>query len=218
MNIFEMYSKRVGISGRSSVDASIKSSINNMERNFHTSPSYYKVDIDGEAVDTIINKTNDHNIKLIHFRHEYKAQIGNVITFDDKKYLLMEIDRDVIYSFGKMEECNNTMEVQDGESERVLIGENQHGAPVYDYVTNYKDEPCIVRDRYYSSNENAQLPLPDGKLEITLRYQEISNIQVNEEFEMYGKTYKIADISSVGVQDGVGVMKVHAERRLGKHE
>lgn len=213
MSIFNDYIERVGMSKRTHTDAKIVSSIEYFERNFHTSPSYYQVDIDGELVDTIINKTSHHNIKKIHFRRNYEPKIGSIITFQNKKYLLLEIDRDEIYTFGKMEECNNVFPVHTGEIENVQVGVNGRGVPVFKEVYKYDEIPCIVRDRYYSVNENSPLPLPDGKLQIELRYIEAPNIEINETFEMYGREYKISDISYVNVKNGVGTITIHAEKR-----
>lgn len=200
------------MSNRPNTDALIDSTISSVERDFHTSPSYYQVDIDGETVDTIINKTTRYNEKLIHFRRDYDVKVGSIITFKNDKYLLLEKDRDEIYSFGKMTECNNTLEILK-EDREVLVGYDNFGAPIYKNEKVYVDEPCVVRDTYYTAGENAQMPLPDGKLEILLKYQVMLNIEVNNEFKMYGKTYKIADIGFVNVEDEVGYIKIHAERR-----
>lgn len=218
MNMYDKYIQRLDLSNRPNIDVIVDRSSDLSELNFHTSPSFYQVDIDGEMVDTIINRTNDYNIKLIHFRRDYDAKVGSVITFQDKRYLLLETDEDVIYSFGKMEECNNVFKVQNGEAERVQIDTDRFGRPIYDYVVNYIDTPCIVRDKYYSATENTQLPLPEGKLQIVLKYQESPNIEINKEFEMYGKPFKIADISYTDVVDGIGIMTIHAERRDDRSE
>lgn len=201
------------MSNRPNVDSVINSSIDYHERNFHTSPSFYQVDIDGELVDTIINKTKYHNIKQIHFRYDYDVKIGSVVTFNNKKYLLLEKDRDEIYSFGKMEECNNVFKVHTGDVERVQIGVDGRGVPLFENRYKNVEVPCIVRDKYYSSSQNNPIPLPEGKLQIEMKYIEAPNIKVNSEFEMYGLKYKITDISYVNVQNNIGTMVIYAEKR-----
>lgn len=218
MNSFDKYIKRVGLSGRSSTEASLNNSIKVFELKFNTSPSFYQVDIDGSLTDVIINKTKNTKIKQIHFRYGYKPDIGSIVTHQNKRYLLLETDKDEIFTFGFMEECNNTFKVQTGEEERVQVGYDHLSRPYYEYKKVEKDEPCIVRDRYYSTNENAQLPLPDGKLDIYIKYQESPSFNINKEFSMYEKTYKIADISYVDVVEGVGIMRIHAERRDNRDE
>ena len=213
MNIFDEYAERVGMSTRPNTDSRILASIEYHERNFHTSPSFYQVDIDGELVDTIINKTRYHNIKEIHFRRDYEVKIGSIVTFNDKRYLLLEKDRDEIYSFGKMEECNNTFKVQTGEAERVQVGVDGRGRPKFKDKYGFEEVPCIVRDKYYSSSQNQPIPLPEGQLQIVMKYIEAPNIEVNKVFKMYGREYKITDISYINVQDGVGIMTIYAEKR-----
>lgn len=212
MDSLDKYARRVRLTGRSTVEASIKESIRVMEELFHTSPSFYEVKIDEETVDTIINKTNNYDVKLIHFRKSYKPVVGSIISFKDDKYLLMEKDEDEVYSFGKMEKCNYLIKIQTSE-EKIVIGYDERNRPIYDTVANYKDEPCILRDKYYSSNDNTQLPLPEGKLEIYIKHQKALNIKINEDISIHDKIYKISDISYIEVIDGEGVTKIYAERR-----
>lgn len=218
MNSFDKYAKRLGMSERVTTDKRLEASKNKFERNFNTSPSYYNTDIDGEFVDTIINKTNNYSVKLIHFKSNYSPRIGSLVDYNDKYHIILEIDNDEIFTFGKMEECNYFIDVQLGEKEKVLIGYEDNGRPVYDYQTRYKREPCIVKEKYYTSDENAQLPVPEGKLEVILQYQDIPNLTVNSEATLYDKTYKIVDISHINVVDEVGFLKIFAERRENEHE
>lgn len=213
MNIYDKYTRRLGLSNRASVEAQINRSVNDEDRMFNTSPSFYQVDIDGEKIDAIVNKTNTYNRKKIHFKKDYEVQIGSVATFKDMKYLLLEADEDEIDSFGIMEECNHFLEIETGKVEKVEVGKDEFGRPVYEDVYVTKDEPCIVRDKYYSSNYNTALPLPDGKLEVLMKYQEVHNVGINEDIRLYDKKYKVADIGYTDVINGQGVMKIHAERR-----
>lgn len=213
MDIFEEYSGRLGISGRSATDATINRSKNDADRLFHTSPSFYQVDIDGEITDTIINKTNDYKVKLIHFRYDYEAQIGSIVTFKDKKYLLLETDKDEVYLFGKMEECNGHFSIHTGEVERVEVGVDGFGRPIIEETPVTFEEPCIIQDKFYSINENAPLPLADGQLIISLKYQKAPNVKVNKEFVLYDNTYIITDVNYVDAQNEIGIMRIHAERR-----
>lgn len=218
MDIFDKYSKRIGESLNSNAKAQIEKNIRLMEINFKTSPSFYVVDIDGDEVDTIITKTKNFEVKTIHFRHNYNPQVGSVIDFKDQYYILTEKDSDEVYTFAKMQECNNTISLISGEDEKVYVGDDIRGAPIYEYRPQYKNEPCIVDDKYASTNENTQVPLPEGKLTVSLKNQVSPTLEVNKEFKMYGKTYKIAELSFTNVQDGVGVLRVHAERRDNKDE
>lgn len=201
--------------GNSATEAELYQTIAAFEREFKTSPSYYEVDIDGESVDAIVNKKINYDEKLIHFRHDYKPLAGSVVTYRDGKYLLMETDFDEIYTFGTMKHCNHTIPFKIGE-ESEFVGYDENKQPHYKTKESYKDVPCIVDSKYYSSNDNAQLPLPEGKLSIYAKFIPDSSIQTNEEFRLYEKRYIVADVDYTKVVDGVGVMEIIVERKVGR--
>lgn len=218
--IFDDYVKKIKMSknSKSGSNSILSHSKDYFYNHFSLSPSFYKVLINGEEVDSIVNRTSNHAIKQIFFRYEFQPEVGSVIKYRDKPHLLMEVDRDSMVVFGKMEECNNTFKISTGEKRRVLIGHDHLGRPHYDYEVEEVAVPCIVRDKYYSSNENTQLPLPDGKLDIYIGYVESETLEVNHEFTIHNKKFKIADISYVDVSGNSGIIRIHAERREGKVE
>lgn len=217
MNYLEHYKKRVTLNGDTSTEASINRSKEDFNRRFKTSPSYYLSSIDGEPIDTIVNTTRDYNIKLVNFRHDYTVRVGSVVNYKGENYLIMEKDKDEIYVKAKMELCNNVFQIETGR-ERTLVGENEHGAPVFREEVTYRQEPCIVREKFYSTNDNAQLPLPEGHLLIVMQYQEAPNISINSEFTLYGKKYSISDVGYTSVINGEGTMEISAEREVQKNE
>lgn len=218
MKAFDKFKKRMVLNGQSTKDRLVRQSRRVAKNKFKTSPSFDIVDVDGKLTEVIVNRTNDYDIKLIHFHYDYRPIVGSNIKLQEDVFILMEKDRDVVYSFGKMERCNSTFRVQVGKAEKIQIGTDDRGRPVYDLVAKYKNEPCIIRDKYYSSNDNASLPLPEGKVDIFMKYQQADNLAVNEEFDLHGKKYKISDVSYVGVVNSEGVMRIHAERREEKVE
>ncbi|WP_133065294.1 hypothetical protein [Virgibacillus profundi] len=203
------------MSGKSAVEAQLNEAIKSFERDFNTSPSYYSVDIDGVMVDTIINKKTKYDEKLVNFRHGYNPLVGSVVTYKDNKYLLMETDEDDIYRFGVMKKCNYIIPVKVGET-KVFAGYDHNGQPYYTTEIEYEDVPCIIDSKYYSSNDNAQLPLPEGKLSVYTKYVPDSNIQTNEEYVLYEKRYIVADIDYTKVINGVGVIEIIVERKVDK--
>lgn len=218
MDSIDKFAKRMKRRGSNSTDATIRSSLRSANELFSTSPSYYKVEVNGEKVEAIVNRTRDYSQKLVHFRPDYDIQVGSLVNHEDQMYLILEKDKDEIFSFATMEECNSTIKVQVGDKEKILVGTESNGRPVYDYKTNYKDEPCIASDKYYTASANTALPLPDGKIDILLKYQELPNLQMNDEFIMYEKTYKVADVSYTKVYKGEGIVKINAERRENDYE
>ncbi len=216
--MFDNYIAKLKMSKSANTEALIENSKTFLDNNFTTSPSYYIVEVNGEEEGVIINRTTNYNVKKVYFKSNSKPELGSLIKYKDEFYILLSKDEDELVLFGDMEECNNTIKIQKEEAKEELVGYDQDGRPHYKEVVNFEDEPCIVRDTYYSTSENAQLPLPNGKLEITIKYQPMLNIDVNKEIIMYEKNYKITDINYVNVIDGVGYVKINAERRQLDHE
>lgn len=215
MNYKEKFIKRHKLSGENSREAYLNQAIKAFERDFDSSPSFHQVDIDNELVDAIINRTNRYDEKLVNFRHGYDPNIGAIVTFKNDKYLIMEKDFDDIYTFAIIKKCNYVIPIKIGE-EREFVGYDYRGKPLYETKELFKHLPCIVESKYYSSNENAQLPLPEGKLTIYTKYIPDTSFQINEEFLLYDKRYVVADIDYTRVLDGVGIMEIIVERKVGR--
>lgn len=213
MDSLDKFKKRMGLGGRSTVERLIKQSQRVAEDRFKTSASFYVIDVEGEAVESIVNRTNDYHIKLVHFKYDYDIKIGSIVAFDDKQYLIIDKDRDSVFSFAKMEECNGFFDLSTGEVERIRVGTGEFGQPIYEEKIVTIKEPCIIKNKYYSISDNAALPLSEGQIEISMKYQKASNVDVNEIFELYGNTYVITDVGYNDVKNEVGIMKIYAERR-----
>lgn len=211
MTYLDDYVKRVTAYGETPTESTINKNIDLLDREFETSTAFHRVEVNGILTDAIINRTRNFEIKKVHFRPGYEIVLGSVVEFEDDYYLITEKDSDEVYTFANMEQCNNMFKVKTGKVSE-LIGHKPTGEPVYKETSEYKEVPCIVRSRYYSTGENATLPLPDGKLAIQLQYRQADNIDINKKFSMYGKAYIIADIGYVGVIEGEGIMEISAER------
>lgn len=214
MDYLDFYAKRLNKKGTSAIQADINKSRELTSMEFQSSPSYYKVDIDGILVDTIINRTTDYNVKKVNFKYGELADEGSIITFKDDKYLLMETDYDEIYSFGKMEKCNGIFPIK--SVTRTVVGRKPSGEPIIKETIVQKDEPCVAKTTYFSTNENAQMPLPVGRIVLYMKNQESDNLVINAEFEMYGDIYSISSIQKTRVKNDIGVIEITAERRQDK--
>jgi hypothetical protein len=138
---------------------------------------------------------------------------GYLLEHDGMKWLITTLPEDnKIYRKAEMQLCNSTLPIQSGKT-RVLKGYDKDGRPVYkeDYTVN-KLEPCIAETKFPSRDGNEQLPLPEGNINITLKYQVADNIQPNKQFSMYGNTYKITGVDYTKVINDKGIMIVSAER------
>lgn len=215
MNYLNKYSKRLRMGGESSKDALLNRNKRRLEHEFSSSPSYYEVDINDKNVGVIINKKTNYDEKLIHFKQDYDVQVGSIVKYKNDSYLIMEKDFDELYSFAIMKRCNQTVPFEIS-NEEVFVGYGDNAEPIYKNKTTHRDLPCVVDSKYYSSNENSQLPLPEGKLSVYTTFVPESSIQTNEEFNLYEKRYIVADVDYTRVINGTGVMEIIVERKVGR--
>lgn len=212
MDAYQLYSKRLKSKGNNTTERMFNTTRELHEKDFYSSPSYYQVPIDGVLKDTIINKTTNYDVKKIHFINDVDNVLGGIVEFKAEHFLIVEKDKDEIYSFAKMQRCNELFNLKTNGT-RVIIGHDPRGRPIYgESQAVEKLEPCVVKSTYFSTNENDTLPLPEGRLNILMKYQTADNLKVNEQFMMYKSTYKISDIRYTDVRNGVGIMEVSCER------
>lgn len=216
MNYIDRYIKRLEERGTTLPEALINTNKNIVDKNFATSPSYTSILLNGVDSDAIVNKSDKHDEKVILFRPNTKVLLGDEISIGNKTYLLTEVFEDAIYVKGIGKLCNSTFRILSGKK-RVIIGQNDLGRPEYDDTYEIdKLVPCIVEDRYFYTNTDEQLPLPEGRLIISMQYQVADNLKIDSLFEMYNETYKITDINYTSVIEGKGIMKIISERKVDK--
>lgn len=217
MSYLDSYVKRVESMGESVKESQINRSKISLDKSFKTSPSFYVVEVNDEETESIVLRTRHYDQKKIYFKSGYSIQVGSVVKHEGNEYLILEKDRDRVYNFGMMTLCNAHFKLKTGVEE-IFRGTKPSGEPVYEKIVSYKEVPCIVDSKYYSTSENASLPLPEGKLSILIQYQEADNLVVNHRFSLYEKDYVISDLGYVHVIDGVGYMEISAERVIGSDE
>lgn len=189
-----------------------------VNRNFKTSPSFMEILMNDNTTDAIVNKATKHDEKLINFRPGTEVNIGSVIQIGTKYYLLKEVFEDAIYVSGEVKQCNSFFPAitdktkvlkQDANGQ---IVKDKFGDPVYIWTGGeIFNVPCIAESSIKDKESNNQLNLPDGRLKVSMKYQPISNVKLNETFKMYDNTYKITHIDLTQVINGIGIMIVIAD-------
>ncbi len=92
------------------------------------------------------------------------------------------------------------------------IIKDKFGDPVYQWVDGEEMLiPCIVESSIKNNEANKQLNLPDGRIVITMKYQQIDNVKNNEKFQMYDNTYNIVNIDKTKVINEIGLMTITAD-------
>lgn len=138
---------------------------------------------------------------------------GNLLLIENNHWLVTTLpDNNKIYHKAEVRLCNQTFKIETNRTS-VIAGYNKLKEPQFKEVIEYKDEPCVVFSSYYSSNENSQLPQPEGRVTILLRYQVAPNLVLNHRFLISGTNYVITDIDDfTQVINGEGILRVVAEK------
>lgn len=157
---------------------------------------------------------NSQTRKVIGKRED--IEIGNILEFEAHKWLVTTFPEDnKIYKKAEIKLCNSTFHIQSDKT-RVLIGHDGDGRPIYEeqYAIDYH-EPCVVENKVVSTQDSGQILLPEGQLNITMKYIEADNVKLGSEFRMYEETYEIRDIDYSKVINGIGIVTLNGRRRTG---
>ena len=223
MNYVDKYIHRLKSKGDDMTTSLVNKSKRSTNDQFHTSPSFYIVKINGIETDSIVNNTKNYDEKQIFFRPDVAIDMGSVVEYKDKPYLLMEFIENEVYPTATLKLCNSLFPIESDKTPVLMTDEfgnlvkDKYGRPIPAPSSEIPvKEPCIVETKYYFNNRNEQITLPEDRIMITLKYQEASNIEMNKEFEMYKSRFRITFIDYSKVVNGVGVMTLTGERVMNK--
>lgn len=121
---------------------------------------------------------------------------GDLITYKAKSWLVIsEVagDRHTIYR-GLMRSCNFSISVKVGE-EKILIGYDEIGRPVYETVDVFADFPCIVDSVGLEVDSNQIINISKDKITIIMQdNQDSRTITLNAEITVMGQVYTIQGV------------------------
>jgi hypothetical protein len=143
-----------------------------------------------------------------------EIHVGDLIEMNSQKWLIVDLPvENEIYSKATLRRCNTYFPIIQNRT-RELIGYDGDERPTYSYSFETYSEPCIASTTYPTGNDNEQLPLPEGTIDITIKYQMADNIAVNENFQIYSENYETVSIDYTKVIDSVGVMTIRGRREV----
>lgn len=186
------------------------------------SPESYVVTVNNEKnIRAIIQSRASDSTEKKLLTHINEIFLGDLIKHKNNDWLVVEfVDDNKMHSTTTIKLCNATFPIKynkrkvlltDGEGKPIL---DQLGRPVYreEYEVE-KDEPCVVETKTTNSLlHTGQIQLPNGQIQITLKYQPSDTIKLNYEFEMFNDSYKIIDIDYTNVIHNKGVVIIRAKR------
>jgi hypothetical protein len=211
------YRERVN---KSSADRLVEHTKQSFIKMFIGNPNYRLITIDGIQYETLYSQGKTSDEKSLLFTPNTKVDKGCIVEINNNSYLIIDFQGEginEIYPSATLKLCNSTYPFKqngtktlklDAQGKPVL---NQFGDPVYintdGQVINI---PCIVTSSIIAADENKQLPLPEGQLQVTMQYRD--DIKVNDTFSMYNNTYKIRNIDYTKVINDKGIMTLSVEQ------
>jgi len=221
MSYIDMYKSRLNASGGNLGESIINSTKQTVKNNFNLSPFSESVLIDDVEFKAVITQGDKSKNKTLLLQPDTVIAIGSNVKVSNNNYLVMDFRGEGInevYPTASLEICNSFFPAITDKT-RVLkrdangqVVKDKFGDPVYIWTGGeIFNVPCIVESSIKDKESNNQLNLPDGRLKVSMKYQPIANVKLNETFKMYDNTYKITHIDLTQVINSVGIMVVTAD-------
>jgi hypothetical protein len=196
--------------------------ISAFEEILNNSPESYIVTINNKKkIKAIIQSKSSVAIERKMHTHIDEVCLGDLVDHKNKKWLVVDfVDDNKMHSSTTIKLCNSTFPIKYNKRKVLLTDDegnpilDQLGRPVYreEYEVE-KDEPCVVETKTTNSLlHTGQIQLPNGQIQIILKYQPSDTIKLNYEFEMFNDPYKIIDIDYTNVIQNKGVVIIRAKR------
>ena len=196
--------------GSSPTESSMNAGKRSINNAFKTSPSYTLVTINGLRTDAIVTNKTNFREKSILFRPDAKVEIGSLVSYKDKTYLITEfLDRELDPK-GKIELCNATVTIDftvPGREE--FIGKDVFDNDVYEYVGESKLHlPAIAKTTLIDEERDRAVNLSEDRISVTIQYRDFPY----DKFEVYEEIYTVKGIDRTAVIDGFGLLTILGEK------
>jgi hypothetical protein len=212
MSDFQAYRDRVNAMGNSIQESVINNSKQLTTEQMLNSPSlkYVKLNDGIESLPCIVSDEDSFNKREFLFVPDSIINVGDYIHHDTFTYLATDRNRDDIYPELTGELCNETYKIITGQTKQT-VGTDDFGRPIYDYIDEVDNVPCVMTTKIYSTIDNSAIPLPDGSMMIKLPYLVGTLPKVNDEFIHHESHYKVTTISYENVIADVGYVEIRLQ-------
>jgi hypothetical protein len=194
MNYFDVYKKRIQLSGSNATEASKNATIDSINRTFSEMLNYQIVKINDVDTEVIIINKDDSTQKELLLRPNQTVKKGAKVLIDTQYYLVTDFNGNGINQKAKIKLCNNTLTLK-GTTTEIIVGYNDFNEPITETISSEDIViPCIVETTITFDDTEQAINLPEGKIRVTIPYTEHEDIAIDKEFIMYGEKYKIIGI------------------------
>lgn len=166
---------------------------------------------------SIVSDVDSFYKRLILFLPDTYIELGSYVNYKNDTYLVTLTKGNDIYPEVEVQYCNFSFPVE-VEKERIEVGKDEFGRPIYDYIGEDYTIPSVVTSKIYSALDNSQMPLPVGALYVYVPYHKDIVIPINYEFVMYGDTYQVTSAPKTHLlkrEDGslYGYLELRGQRK-----
>ena len=172
-------------------------------------------DINSEAQYCLVNDVENMKIRRFLFLPDTKIHRGNYIHHEGLVYLATEQYTTEEYPQVKAEVCSAEFSY-DLDEEEVIIGYDDMNRPIYSPDEKKSISlPCIVKMNDASTaiaDANFPVNMLANILTVTIPYGKVDNIKYDSKFPMFGDVYRVIRIDPSNSINGVGLLKITAER------
>ena len=207
MEYIDRYKARLESKGDSPQQSAMNRSKRNVDKNFHTSPSYKNVQIGGQSVDSIVYEDG-----TIEFRPGISYPIGTEISVDDTIFLITEFTNNLINPKAELEMCNSTITIKSIPLPPTPIEYDDFMNPIYpddyDPTPQTLSFPAILEKSVVNEDTGAKIALDEDKIKATISYTETT---INS-FWAYGEKYDVYSKDLTKVIKDKGLLILFGER------
>lgn len=216
---------RLNVTGNSISESQFNTTSNYIKSTFKDSPFYKIVKVNGADTEVrvmdVTSTVKGGKIEPIRFDNKYllflpktTINIGDVVEFDNRTWIITDVQLNELYPSAKIGQCNYKLKYQIGVT-KVKTGVDAMGRPTYTETPTYVDplQPCIINTQIQSVGLNADVNLPKERLIITLTYNSNSKlIKENDVLNINNRNYKVTHFNYTHVINEVGILDVYADR------
>jgi hypothetical protein len=230
LSYLDDFNARINATGKSIGESQFHSTQRFIESTFADSPFYHVAKWNGEDLEVQLSDVNSitrsnqimpvqFGIKFCRFLPNVVLDLGEIIGIpnEDKTVYTpwMVVDftsENKLFPKAKIEICNFELQVKTGET-KTLLGYDDFKAPVYDIQPTYATMSSVLKNTIGNITLNSEINLPSERMLISIAYNNTSKlIKENDEFDMYGRQYKVVGIDFSNVYSDKGIITLTTER------
>lgn len=175
MSYLELYKKRMGGSEKSVHDLRETTAKNSANRNFVSAQGYFPATLEEYGseprnIDIIVRSGTSELQKYILLRPDTTVKVGGYISYNDKTYIIKEVNRDVVLPKADCYLCNQKLNFRGVE----------RAIPCYTNSTTYGSKGILDQDKFYEL---------DSKTKIYIQRNEITEKMFIGQRVMFANTY-----------------------------